>query len=59
MLATLRWLLPAILPAALFAALLRRTDVRREPPWLLAVTFVLGSVAALFSLLLVSRAAGL
>jgi RsiW-degrading membrane proteinase PrsW (M82 family) len=58
-LATLRWLLPAILPAALFAALLRRTDVRREPPWLLAVTFVLGSVAALFSLLLVSRAAGL
>jgi RsiW-degrading membrane proteinase PrsW (M82 family) len=58
-LATLRWLLPAILPAVLFAVLIHRTDARREPPWLVMVTFVLGSVAALVSLLVVGRAAGL
>jgi RsiW-degrading membrane proteinase PrsW (M82 family) len=58
-LATLRWLLPAILPAVLFAVLIHRTDARREPPWLVMLTFVLGSVAALVSLLLVGRAAGL
>ena len=59
MLATLRWLLPAILPAVLFAVLIHRTDARREPPWLVMLTFILGSVAALVSLLLVGRAAGL
>ena len=59
MLATLRWLLPAILPAALFAVHIHRTDARREPPWLVMLTFVLGSVAALVSLLLVGRAGGL
>lgn len=59
MLATLRWLLPAILPAVLFAVLVYRTDARREPPWLVVLTFVLGSVAALVSLLVVGRAAGL
>jgi RsiW-degrading membrane proteinase PrsW (M82 family) len=58
-LATLRWLLPAILPAILFAVLVHRTDARREPPWLVMLTFVLGSVAALVSLLIVGRAAGL
>jgi RsiW-degrading membrane proteinase PrsW (M82 family) len=58
-LATLRWLLPAILPAVLFAVLIHRTDARREPPWLVMLTFILGSVAALVSLLLVGRAAGL
>jgi RsiW-degrading membrane proteinase PrsW (M82 family) len=58
-LATLRWLLPAILPAVLFAFLVYRTDARREPPWLVILTFVLGSVAALVSLLVVGRAAGL
>jgi RsiW-degrading membrane proteinase PrsW (M82 family) len=58
-LATLRWLLPAILPAMLFAVLVYRTDARREPPWLVVLTFVLGSVAALLSLLIVGRAAGL
>jgi RsiW-degrading membrane proteinase PrsW (M82 family) len=58
-LATLRWLLPAILPAVLFAVLIYRTDTRREPPWLVVLTFVLGSVAALVSLLIVGRAAGL
>ena len=59
MLATLRWLLPAVLPAVLLAYLVHRTDVRREPPWLVVVTFLLGSTAALVSLLIVSRAAGL
>jgi RsiW-degrading membrane proteinase PrsW (M82 family) len=58
-LATLRWLLPAILPAVLFAVLVHRTDTRREPPWLVVLTFVLGSVAALVSLVVVGRAAGL
>jgi RsiW-degrading membrane proteinase PrsW (M82 family) len=58
-LATLRWLLPAILPAILFAVLVHRTDARREPPWLVMLTFVLGSVAALVSLVVVGRAAGL
>ncbi len=59
MLAVLRWLLPATLPAVLFAVLVHRTDARREPPWLVILTFVLGSVAALLSLLVVGRAAGL
>ena len=55
----LRWLLPAILPAVLFAVLVHRTDARREPPWLVVLTFVLGSVAALVSLVVVGRAASL
>ena len=59
MLATLRWLVPATLPAALFALLVYRTDARREPPWLVVLTFVFGAVAALVSLLIVSRVAGL
>jgi RsiW-degrading membrane proteinase PrsW (M82 family) len=59
MLAILRWLLPATLPAVLFTVLVYRTDPRREPPWLVVVTFVLGSVAALVALLIASRAAGL
>jgi len=54
-LATLRWLLPAVL----FAVLVHRTDARREPPWLVVLTFVLGSVAALVSLVVVGRAASL
>jgi RsiW-degrading membrane proteinase PrsW (M82 family) len=58
-LAVLRWLLPAVLPAILFALLVHRTDTRREPPWLVIATFVLGSVAALASLLIVGKAAGL
>ncbi len=47
MLATLRWLVFAAIPAGLFAVLVYRTDRNREPPWLVAVTFALGSVAAL------------
>ncbi len=45
MLATLRWLLFSGVPACLFAVLVYRTDKNREPPWLVAVTFALGSVA--------------
>jgi len=54
-LAVLRWLLPATLPAVLFAALVHRTDARREPPWLVASTFALGAVAALVSVLITNR----
>jgi RsiW-degrading membrane proteinase PrsW (M82 family) len=46
-LATLRWVLFAAIPAGLFAVLIYRTDRNREPPWLVVVTFALGSVAAL------------
>ena len=53
----LRWLLGAALPALGFAALLRRTDPRREPRWLVAVTFVLGALAAAAALLVTSKAA--
>jgi RsiW-degrading membrane proteinase PrsW (M82 family) len=59
LLPTLRWLLGSILPAALFAVLVYRADERREPPWLVVLTFVLGAVAALAALLLTSRAAAL
>ena len=47
MLETLRWLLPATLPAAFFAELVRRTDHDREPVPLVVLTFGLGAVAAL------------
>ena len=59
MLAILRWLLPATLPAILFAVLVHRTDERREPPWLVMTTFVLGAVGALLALVIVGRAAAL
>src|SRR5580700_4286811 len=55
----MRWLLPAMLPAVLFAVLVHRSDERREPAWLVITTFVLGSVAALVALLIASRAAAL
>jgi RsiW-degrading membrane proteinase PrsW (M82 family) len=57
-LAALRWLLPATLPAALFALLVYRTDTRREPAWLVIVTFLLGSVAGLVALVITARVAG-
>ena len=59
MVAILRWLLPAMLPAVLFAVLVHRSDERREPPWLVVTTFVLGAVAALVALLITTRAAAL
>ncbi len=57
MLATLRWLLPAILPVLCFAVLVRRTDPRREPRWLVSVTFALGAIAAAGALFITDRAA--
>lgn len=57
MLETLRWLLPATLPAAVFAAIVHRTDKNREPPWLVVTTFALGATAAVLALLVTRRAA--
>ena len=59
MIATLRWMLLAAVPAAFFVALVRRTDPRREPHWLVATTFALGAVAALAALFVTSRATAL
>jgi len=56
---TLRWLLLAILPAVLFAALVHRTDENREPAWLVVLTFALGSIAGLVVQLITARAASL
>jgi RsiW-degrading membrane proteinase PrsW (M82 family) len=55
--ATLRWVLGAMLPVLCFAALVRRTDPRREPRWLVSVTFVLGAFAAAGALFVTERAA--
>lgn len=57
MLATLRWLLPAFVPAALIAVVLWRTDKEREPPLVVAGTFVLGAVLAGVSFFIEGRAA--
>jgi RsiW-degrading membrane proteinase PrsW (M82 family) len=57
--ATLRWMLLAAVPAAFFVALVRRTDPRREPHWLVATTFLLGAVAAVAALFVTSRATAL
>lgn len=59
MLETLRWLLLAILPAALFAVLVHRTDENREPSWLVVLTFALGAVAGLVVQLITIRVATL
>jgi RsiW-degrading membrane proteinase PrsW (M82 family) len=49
---TLRWLAAALVPAALFLVVIYRTDRRREPPWLVALTFAFGIVGALGSFFL-------
>ena len=62
MLFVLRWLLPALLPAALLVALgahVARRPGHREPPSRMIATFVLGALAAAAALYLVDRAAGL
>jgi RsiW-degrading membrane proteinase PrsW (M82 family) len=56
-LATFRFLLAATVPVLCFAVLLRRTDPRREPRWLVAVTFALGAVSAAAALMVTDRAA--
>jgi RsiW-degrading membrane proteinase PrsW (M82 family) len=55
--ATLRWLLGALLPALCFAVLVRRTDPKREPRWLVIETFGLGAIAAALALVVTERAA--
>jgi RsiW-degrading membrane proteinase PrsW (M82 family) len=57
--ATLRWVALAALPAVLCAALVRRTDPHREPRWLVISTFVLGAAAAFAAHFITSRAAAL
>jgi RsiW-degrading membrane proteinase PrsW (M82 family) len=57
--ATLRWLAVATLPALFCVGLVRRTDPRREPRWLVITTFVLGAVAAVAAHFITSRAAAL
>jgi RsiW-degrading membrane proteinase PrsW (M82 family) len=57
--ATLRWLLFTGVPAVLFAVLVYRTDRNREPPWLVAITFALGSLAGLAAHWLTGEAARL
>lgn len=59
MLATLRWLLPAALPAVLFAFLAIRADPRHEPRWLVSTTFLLGAVFGVGALFVTARAASL
>jgi RsiW-degrading membrane proteinase PrsW (M82 family) len=56
---TLRWLLLAALPAALFAGLAHRTDENREPAWLVVLTFALGALAGLVVHVITARAAAL
>jgi RsiW-degrading membrane proteinase PrsW (M82 family) len=56
-LATLRWVLAATLPILCFVELVRRTDPRREPRWLVSVTFGLGAIAAAIALNVTDRAA--
>jgi RsiW-degrading membrane proteinase PrsW (M82 family) len=56
-LATLRWVLAATLPILCFVELVRRTDPRREPRWLVSGTFALGAIAAAVALLVTDRAA--
>jgi RsiW-degrading membrane proteinase PrsW (M82 family) len=44
LLSVLRWLVPAVVPAALALLIVWRTDKEREPPWLVMTTFALGAV---------------
>jgi len=53
----LRWFVPAVLPASLLAVGVWRTDLRREPPWLVTLTFALGAVFGSVALFLERRAA--
>jgi RsiW-degrading membrane proteinase PrsW (M82 family) len=53
----LRWMVPALVPAVLFAFVIYRTDKRREPAWLVTMTFVLGAIAAGVAFFIQYRAA--
>jgi RsiW-degrading membrane proteinase PrsW (M82 family) len=58
---TLRWLLPALVPVAFTVWLARAAALRerREPPALIAITFVLGAIAAAVTTFIILRAAAL
>jgi RsiW-degrading membrane proteinase PrsW (M82 family) len=51
----LRWLAGSLLPAALALLLLYKSDKRREPPWLVGLTYTLGFGAAVATFLLERR----
>jgi RsiW-degrading membrane proteinase PrsW (M82 family) len=53
----LRWFIPALVPAALFAVLVHRSDRNREPPFVLAGTFVFTALLALGAFWIEGRAA--
>jgi RsiW-degrading membrane proteinase PrsW (M82 family) len=55
--AILRWLATALLPAVGFAVLMWRVDKRREPPWLVGLTFALGAVSSAVAFFIVRKAA--
>jgi RsiW-degrading membrane proteinase PrsW (M82 family) len=55
--AFLRWFLPAVVPAVLLAVGVYRSDRRREPLWLVTLTFVLGAVFGGTAFFVESRAA--
>lgn len=59
MLAFLRWFIPALVPAALLAFAVYRSDERREPVWLVTLTFVLGGVFGALALFAQVRTAAL
>lgn len=44
MFSTLRWIVPALVPALLFLGVVYFSDRKREPVWLVVLTFVLGAV---------------
>jgi RsiW-degrading membrane proteinase PrsW (M82 family) len=54
--ATLRWILPALVPAALVAFGVYRSDRRRDPPYLVVLTFLLGAALGAGSFWLEARA---
>ena len=58
-LATLRWLLPSLVPAALLAFGVYRSDRNREPAWLVGLTFFLGALFGYGALLIETKAAAL
>jgi RsiW-degrading membrane proteinase PrsW (M82 family) len=54
--AALRWIVPALLPAVLLAVGVYYSDRRREPPLLVVFTFVLGAILGAGTLWLQARA---
>jgi RsiW-degrading membrane proteinase PrsW (M82 family) len=57
MLGFLHWFVPALIPAILLAVGLYRSDHRREPIWLVSLTFALGALFGGFAFYIEARAA--